>query len=349
MTQPLITVAQVFGNDAIREQISKYVLIFGINESPFVRSIKKKKVMNVSPGHLQDSYEDGESVPIDYGADWDQNTTYDTRERIFYQIQVQLNGHTISDELAMSQTYGMREPARMMKLLKNIHNRSHEKMCLGVIGFGVVGKATSDATRLQTRHQGGVRGARGTVPKAASLASLLTTNVDVSSTGGGAVGGWNEASQVHTAPTPGDLRFLTEAMLLEYMEKVWDQSDGVGALDVYVNLAMRKALSKFAGIVPVQGNQSSSSRKMPTTVIGRQGFRSEIGMVDYHLNRFMPPDTVFLLKRSRITMGYLWLNRLRTLPKTANALSVQIGSDRTLMLDGNEAEHAAILAVKPAA
>lgn len=346
MTAPATYVQQVFGNDAIRELFSQYLLMFGINESPFVRSIKKRKVANVSPGHLQDAYEDGDSVPLDYGAPWDQNETYNDRERRTYQIQVQLNGHTYADELAMSQTYGPREPVRLMKLLRNIHNRSTEKMCTGVFGFGVVDKASSDATRLQTRHQGSVRGARGTVPKAASIAALLSTNVSVNTTdGGGAVGGWNETSQVHTAPTPGDNRVLTEAELLKYLERLWDQSDGTNDVMVYTNLALRKRLSKFPGIVPIQGNQGTREKKMPMTVIGREGFMCEVGMVDYRLNRFMPNDVVYLLKRSRFTLGYMWLNRLRTLPKTANSLSIQIGSDRTLMLDGHEGEHAAILAV----
>lgn len=167
----------------------------------------------------------------------------------------------------------------------------------------------------------------------------------------GANGGFNSSTKVTAARTVGHKRALTEALLRDAIQAVYQEGG-----DVTVMMAVPSVISKFSQymlssgghVAPIQATTSAQSQR-PVTALGAVNvFVTDFGTIRAVPNRlqqtYMSTDTtpaavsdVFLLDTEYVGLSYLQGYQTETLAKTGLAENRQISVDWTLVVNTEKA------------
>ena len=81
--------------------------------------------------------------------------------------------------------------------------------------------------------------------KSASFAAMIETNTTFGI--GGSAGGWNDATGVFDSPTAGDVRVITEKMVVDVLEKMWVSCEEKKTYHAYMPASLKKKFAEFTG------------------------------------------------------------------------------------------------------
>jgi hypothetical protein len=139
----------------------------------------------------------------------------------------------------------------------------------------------------------------------------------------GATAGFNEGTNLVGAVTAGTARALTETMLNDAFQKIWEQ--GGRAKSIYTNGKQRRVLSSFDGGKTV--NVPAEKKTVMNTVDYYQGDFGKYAIVPDFL---MSQSTILLIDEATWNVSYLRKITKKDLPEAADRQSKMLIAELTL-------------------
>lgn len=210
-----------------------------------------------------------------------------------------------------------------------------------------------DVEAQMLTHQASVAGdASAVAGVSAGIGAQLETNVSVGATG--SAGGFNTSTGVFDAPTPGTARALTEELIRDTLQSIYEEGGNTECL--MARPVVIRALSTFlfgstARVATLTSEKNQNSGNTPMTAYGSVNvFVTDFGQaVALKDNRLQPQDTtdvssMYFLDRSKLRQSFLRGYMVEPLAKTGLA-EKRLMSVQYSLLVLNEKSQGAILAI----
>jgi len=207
-----------------------------------------------------------------------------------------------------------------------------------------------DVEAQMLTHQASVAGDGNTVAGvSAGLGAQLKTNVKVGATG--AVGGFNTTTGLFVAPTPGTARALTETLIRDTLQGVYEAGGNTSFLMARPVVIRKLSEYLFTSTARVATLSTETGTSGPAKAIGSVNvFVTDFGQtIMLKDNRLQPADTtnvssVYLVDPSHIKQSFLRGYRVEPLAKTGLSEKRLMSCEYSLLVL-NEKSQGAILAV----
>lgn len=192
-----------------------------------------------------------------------------------------------------------------------------------------------DVEAIQLTHQGSVAGDGDTIAgKSAGFGAQLKTNISLGATG--VAGGFNDATKLFVAPVPGTKRALSETVIRDILQKVYEAGGNTQML--MARPAVIRKLSEYlftstARVANMQASVAQTDPKALTAYGSVNVFVTDFGQtVQMRDNRLQQPDaagtsTMYMVDPQHLRQSYLRGYQTEPLGKTGlsdkNLMSVE--------------------------
>jgi hypothetical protein len=301
-------VFQTYAAEANREDLSDIIYNIDPTDTPFVSSIGRRNVSNVTFDWQTENLPevDGDNAQVE-GFELSRSAATAT-VRLSNVCQISKRDATVSGSQNAANAAGKaKEMAHQMALVSKALKRDVEKVLVGAQGRNNGNSTTARKTR--------------------ALESWLETNVLRASDG-------DNAANENSAPTDGTQRALTEALIKEAMQTAYIA--GAEPSVLMVGPVNKLQVSTFEGRAATRVNVGTNTVTSNVTV-----YASDFGELKVVVNRWQRERTAFLLDPQFAAVGY-YRNFQRTPIATigdarTEMLVVEYGLEMR-----NEAAHAAV-------
>lgn len=212
-----------------------------------------------------------------------------------------------------------------------------------------------DVEAIQLTHQASVAGDGDTIPgKSAGFGAQLKTNISLGATG--VAGGFNPATGLFVAPTPGTKRALSETTIRDVLQQVYQA--GGNTTTLMARPPVIRKLSEYlftatARVATMQATQAQSEAKSLTAYGSVNVFVTDFGQtIQLRDNRLQPQDaagtsTAYLIDPAHLRQSFLRGYQTEPLGKTGlSDKNLMSGEWSFLVL--NELSQGAIFAIDEA-
>lgn len=299
-----------FNSNRVREQLMDKIYNVSVEDTPFLSLIKREKVDGVFVEWLADNFAAGASNKVEQG---NQVTVAATTPTDRYGNRTQISEKTFGitgtqeavEKAGGKSEYNIQLAKKMVELKKDME-------------FAVLQNTTAIAA------------AAGVAPQARGMLGWIKTNTDIGATGA------NPDPLTNTAPTDGTQRALTETLLKNVLQKMFDNGADITGTYAFLPSAQRTIFDTFlAGQTRFDKAEDKELHATLEVYIG------PFGRVKAVNARHMRAREVFIVNPEYVSLGMLRNMNDEPLAKKGDAKEYMVNVEYTLLCK-NEKAHGAI-------